>query len=80
MPTVASLNPVRSSFITDDPETTLIDFRADYKDGYNPLSEAHKIAGQVIKFLDAHCATKRNETIDHEPTDRIQNSGILLRG
>mgnify|MGYP001598287313 FL=1 len=50
-----------------------IAFRADYQGGLDPTSSAHKLANQVIKFLDAQAAEKRDLQIDTGPTDAIQN-------
>lgn len=42
----------------DDEKTGLIDFRADYKGGYRPNSQAHNLANQVIHFLEREAVEK----------------------
>ena len=53
-------------------------FRADYQGGLDPTSSAHKLANQVIKFLDAQAARKQDIQVDTEPTDVIQNGAKIL--
>ena len=50
-------------------------FRADYEGNWQSDSPAHKLANQVIKFLDAQAIEKINLAVDTEPTDAIQNGG-----
>lgn len=51
----------RVSLHFEDAEDGKIDFRADYIHHYDPTSSAHKLANQVIKFLDDLAATKERE-------------------
>lgn len=51
----------RVSLHFEDAEDGKIDFRADYIGHYDPTSSAHKLANQVIKFLDDQAASKEQE-------------------
>ena len=52
----------RVSLHFEDAEDGQIDFRADYINHYDPTSHAHRLANQVIKFLDEQEASKTRET------------------
>lgn len=54
----------------DGPQQTVI-FRADFINGKRDDSNAHKVAAQVIKFLDDQAASKLEtieETVPMEPS------------
>jgi len=51
-----------------------IAFRADYYGGYAAGSHAHKMAGQVIKFLEENAKTvtdRQSRTVEEEPNVQL---------
>lgn len=71
--------PHATMYFEDAPDG-LIDFRIDWhQSNVDPQSEAHKTALMVWNFLDKEAAKKMAKPLtDNEPTDRIQNGGIIL--
>mgnify|MGYP001574469919 CR=1 FL=1 len=62
----------RVTLLFEDVDDTIA-FRADYQGGLDPTSPAHKLANQVIKFLDDQAAKKQDIHVDTGPTDALQN-------
>lgn len=58
--------------IFEDQEDGGIAFRAVYAGGEDPHSNAHKLANQVIHFLDEQAAGKTQEEIRHAGDRLIQ--------
>ena len=65
----------------DDPELPgAIAFRADYAGGYAPQSNAHKLAGQVIKFLDDQASARVERLPEGPVTVEDYKSGLWTKG
>ncbi len=59
----------------EDAENGEIAFQACYTEGEDPYSNAHKMAGQVIKWLEQEAKTKREAKCETANTGVISTPG-----
>lgn len=50
----------------EDAPDGLINLRVVFTDGHQPNSHAHKMAGQIVKFLDEQAASKKETPNDQQ--------------
>lgn len=65
---------MRVSLHFEDGDQGLVHFRADFINGKSPDSHAHKVAAQVVKFLDDQAESKLEpieERIDMTPAPEV---------
>ena len=69
----------RVNLLFEDHPDGLVDFRADYLGGYDGTSACHKLAGQVIQFLEREATEKTVKPDEHDPVVVLTDAGILHR-